>query len=114
MRASFGGEVHGAPDQAASDEAVVDRYDEERDDVEDEEGGGGVDFGVQLSGVRVGSAGHERLVAVARGEGVQVGEDGLGNGQGRREQPDGAGPCTDTEGLTGPVAVQRCDDGFVP
>lgn len=85
---SFSRDVHRAPDQTASDEAVVHRYDEERDDVEDEEGGGGVDFWVQVPGVGVRRTGHERLVGVAGGEGVQVGEDGFRNGQSDGEQPD--------------------------
>lgn len=89
---SLRGEVHRAPDQAASDEAVVDRYDEERDDVEDEEGGGGVDLRVQLPGMRVGRTGHKCLVGVARGEGVQVREDSFRNRQSHREQPDESGP----------------------
>lgn len=114
VQLSFRGEVHGAPDEALGDEAVVDGDDEERDDVEDEEGRGGVDFGVQLPGVRVGGAGHERLVGVAGGEGVQVGVDGLGDGQGHREQPDGPRTHTDAQTSAGPVAVQRTDDGFVP
>lgn len=109
---SFSRDVHGAPDQAASDEAVVDGYDEEGDDVEDEEEGGGVDFGVQLPGVRVRGAGDKGLVAEAGGEGVQVGEDGLGDGQGHREQPDG--PRSDAHADFGTGPVQRPDDGSVP
>lgn len=91
MQLSFSRDVHGAPDQTASDETVVDRDDEERDDVEDEEGGRGVDFWVQLPGVGVRCTGHKGLVGVAGGEGVQVGEDGFGDGQGHGEKPDGAG-----------------------
>lgn len=72
MQVSLGWEVRRAPDQTASNEAVVNRNDEERDDVEDEEGGGGVDLWVQVPGVGVRRAGHERLVGVAGGEGVQV------------------------------------------
>lgn len=109
---SLSGDVHRAPDQAAGDEAVVDGYDEEGDDVEDEEEGGGVDFGVQLPGVRVRGAGDKGLVAEAGGEGVQVGEDGFRDGQGHREQPDGPGSDTHTDFGTGPV--QRSDDGSVP
>ena len=91
VQLSLSRDVHGAPDQTASNEAVVDRYDEERDGIEDEEGGGGVDLRVQLPGVGVGRAGHERLVGVAGGEGVQVGEHGLGDRQSHGEQPDGRG-----------------------
>lgn len=111
---SFSRDVHRAPDQTASDEEVIDRYDQERDDVEDEEGGGGVDFGVHLPGVGVRRTGHKRLIAVAGGEGVQVGEDGLGNGQSHREQPDGAHSKTEAERSAGLLDVQRSDDGFVP
>lgn len=89
MQVSLCRDVCWAPDQAASDEAVVNRNDEQRDDVEDEEGGSGVDLRMQFSGVRIGGARHKRHVGVAGGEGVQVGEDGLGNGQGDREHPDG-------------------------
>lgn len=85
---SFSGDVHRAPHQTACNEAVVHRYDEERDDVEDEEGGGGVDFRVQLPSVGVRGAGHKCLIGVAGGEGVQVREDGLRNRQSHREQPD--------------------------
>lgn len=107
-------DVHGAPEQSAGDEAVVDRYDEERHDVEDEEGGGGVDLRVQPPGVGVRGAGHEGLVAVAGGEGVQVGEDGLRNGQSHREGPDGPCSHTGTDRGTGLWDVQRFDDSFVP
>lgn len=41
---SFSRDVHRASDETAGDEAVVDGYDEEWDDVEDEEGGGGVNL----------------------------------------------------------------------
>lgn len=92
VQVSFSGEVHRAPDQTASDEAVVDRYDEERDDVEDEEGSGGVDFRVQLPSMRVRRTGHKCLVGVAGGEGVQVREDSFRNGQSHREQPDDSSP----------------------
>lgn len=111
---SFRRDVHRAPDQTASDEAVVDRYDEERDDVEDEEGGGGVDFRVQLPGVGVGRTGHKCLIGVAGGEGVQVGEDGFRNRQSHGEQPDRPRSYTDTESSAGPVDVQRFDYSFVP
>ena len=59
MQVSFSGNVHRAPDQAVSNEAVVDGYDEERDDVEDQEGGGGVNLWVQLPGMGVGCTGHK-------------------------------------------------------
>ena len=111
---SFGGDVRGAPDQAAGNEAVVHGYDEEWDDVEGEEGGGGVDFGVQLPGMRVGGAGHKRHVGLAGGEGVQVREDGLGNRQGHREKPDGPRSQTHVEFGAGRADVQRFDDSFVP
>lgn len=64
--------VHRAPDEAPCNKAVVDGDDEERDDVEDDEGSGGVDFGVQLPSMWVGGAGHKRLIGVAGGEGVEV------------------------------------------
>lgn len=111
---SFGGDVHGAPDQAAGDEAVVHGYDEEWDDVEGEEGGGGVDSWVQLPGVRVRGASHKRLVGLARGEGMQVREDGLGNCQGHREKPDGCRSQTHAEFSAGRADVQWFDDSFVP
>lgn len=78
---SLSRDVCRAAEQAASDEEVVNRNDEQREDVEDQEGGGGVDLRVQLPSVGVRRAGHKRLVGVAGGEGVQVGEDGLGNSQ---------------------------------
>lgn len=79
---SFGLEVHRAPHEAPCNKAVVDRDDKERDDVENEEESGGVDFGVQLPSMWVRGAGHKRLIGVAGGEGVQVREDGLRDGQG--------------------------------
>lgn len=69
---SFSWHVPRAPDEPLCNEAVVDRDDEEGDDVEDEEGGGGMDLGVQFPSVWVGGAGHKRLISVAGGEGVQV------------------------------------------
>lgn len=111
---SLGRDVHRAPDQTASDEAVVDRYDEEWDDVEDEEGGSGVDLWMQLPCLGVRGAGDKRLICVAGGEGVQVGEDGFRDGQSHREQPDRPRTQTDAESRTGPVDVQRPDDSPVP
>lgn len=69
---SFSWDVHRAPDEAPRNKTVVDRDDEEWDDVEDEEKSGGVDFGMQLPSMGVGGAGHKRLIGVAGGEGVQV------------------------------------------
>lgn len=86
---SFSRDVHGASDQTVGDEAVIDRYDEERDDVEDEEGGSRVDFRVQRPGVGVGGTGHKCLIGVAGGEGVEVREESFRNRQGHRENPDG-------------------------
>ena len=43
---SFSGDGHRAPDQAAGNEAVVDGYDGEWDDVEDQEEGSGVNLWV--------------------------------------------------------------------
>lgn len=111
---SFSRDVHRAPDEALCDEAVVDRDDEEWDDVEDEEGSGGVDLGVQLLNVGVGGAGHKRLIGVAGGEGVQVREDGFWDGQSHGKQPNGPHPYTHAESSSGRVAVQRPDYGFVP
>lgn len=114
VQMSLGRDVLGAPEQSAGDEAVVDRYDEERHHVEDEEGGGGVDLRVQPPGVGVRGAGYKGLVAVAGGEGVQVREDGLGNGQSHREDPDGPRSHADTDRCAGLWDVQRFDDSFVP
>lgn len=111
---SFSRDVHRAPDEALCDEAVVDRDDEEWDNVEDKEGSGGVDLGVQLLNVWVGGAGHKRLIGVAGGEGVQVREDGFWDGQSHGEQPDGPHPYTHAESSSGRMAVQRPDYGFVP
>lgn len=72
VQMSFSLDVHRAPDEATCNKAVVDRDDEEWDNVEDEEGSGGVDFGVQFPSVWIGGAGHKGLVGVAGGEGVQV------------------------------------------
>lgn len=88
VQLSFSRNVHRAADQTASDEEVVNGDDEQRDDVEDEEGGGGVDFWVQLAGVGVRRTGHKCLIGIAGGEGVQVGEDGLGDRQSYGQQPD--------------------------
>lgn len=67
---SFSLDVHRAPDEALCNKAVVDRDDEEWDDVEDEEESGGVDFRVQLHSMWVGGAGYKRLIGVAGGESV--------------------------------------------
>lgn len=111
---SLSRDVRGAPEQSVGDEAVVDRYDEERHNVEDEEGGGGVDLWVQPPGVGVRGAGHKGLVAVASGEGMQVREDSLGNGQSHREDPDGPRSHADTDRGAGLWDVQRFHDSFVP
>lgn len=110
---SLGGQVHGAADQRAGDEAVVDGDDEQRDHVEDQQRGGRVDLRVQPPGVRVGGAGHEGLVGAAGGEGVQVGEDGLGDGQGNGEHPDGSRSHAHPKPAAGLWHIQRSDDGFV-
>lgn len=111
---SLGGDVHGASDQRAGDEAVIDGDDEERDDVEDKQGGGGVDLRVQPPSVGVGGAGHKGLVgAAAGGEGVQVREDGLGDGQGDGEDPDGSSSHAHAKPAARLWHIQRFDDGFV-
>lgn len=111
---SLGGDVHGAPDQSTGDEAVIGGDDEERDDVEDQQGGGGVDLRVQPPSVGVRGAGDEGLVvAAAGGEGVQVREDGLGDGQGNGEDPDGSSSHTHAKPAARLWHIQRFDDGFV-
>lgn len=81
MQVCFSRDVCRAPDKAAGNEAVVDGYDEEGDDVEDQEGGSGVNLWVKLSSVGVRCTGHKCLIGVAGGEGVQVREDSFGNCQ---------------------------------
>lgn len=111
---SLGGDVHGALDQRAGDKAVIDGDDEERDDVENQQGGGGVDLRVKPTGVRVGGAGHKGLVSAAGGgEGVQVREDGLGDGQGDGEHPDGSRSHAHAKPAAGLWHIQRSDDSFV-
>lgn len=111
---SLGGDVHRASDQRAGDEAVIDGDDEERDDIEDQQGGGGVDLRVQPPGVGVGGAGHKGLVGAAGGgEGVQVREDGLGDGQGNGEDPDGSRSHAHARPAAGLWHIQRSDDSFV-
>lgn len=114
VRLSLGGDVRGASDQRACDEAVIDGDNEERDDVEDQQGGGGVDLGVQPPSVGVGGAGHKGLVgAAAGGEGVQVREDSLGDGQGDGEDPDGSGSHAHAKSAARLWHIQRFDDGSV-
>lgn len=111
---SLGRDVHGASDQRMGDEAVIDGDDEERNDVEDQQGGGGVDLRVQPPGVGVGGAGHKGLVGAAGGsEGVQVREDGLGDGQGNGEDPDGSRSHAHAKPAAGLWHIQRSDDSFV-
>lgn len=114
MQVSFSRDFHRAPDQTVSNEAVVNRYGEEWDDVEDEEEGSGVDFGVQLPRAGVRGTGHKCLVGVASGEGVQVGKHSLRDGQAHREQPDSPRSETDTASSAGPVDIQRSDYSSVP
>lgn len=81
--------------QTLGDEDVVHRDDEERNDVKNEERAHGVDFGVQLSSMRVWSTCTECLVGFGYVKGVEVGEHGLGNGQDHGEQPNGGGSQAD-------------------
>lgn len=73
-----------------------------------------MDLRVQLSSVGVGGARHKRLVGVAGSEGVQIGEDGLGNGQGDGEEPDHPRTQADAQCGLRSVDVQWFNDGFVP
>lgn len=73
-----------------------------------------MDLWMQLSSVGVGSACYKRLVRVAGGEGVQVGEDGLGNSQSDGQQPDHSHTETDAQCGLGSVDVQGFDNCFVP
>lgn len=111
---SLGGDVHGTSNQRLGDEAVIDGDDEERNDIEDQQGGGGVDLWVQPPGVGVGGAGHKGLIGGASGgEGVQVREDGLGDGQGDREDPDGSRSHAHAKPAARLWHIQRSDDSFV-
>lgn len=111
---SLGGDVNGASDQRTGDEAVIDGDDEERDDVEDQQGGSGVDFRVQPPGVGVRGAGHKGLVgAAASSEGVQVREDSLWDGQSDGEDPDGSSSHAHAKPVARLWHIQRLDDDFV-
>lgn len=100
-----------APNQAPGDEEVVDRDDEERYDIEDEEGGHGVDLGVQVPSLWIGGACHKGVIGPGDGEGVQVGEDGLWYSKGQGQQPDHGGAKADL-GVRH-LYVHRLDDSLV-
>lgn len=85
----------GAPYQAPGDEKVVDRDDEEGNDIEDKERGHGVDLWVQVPSLWIGGASHDGVIGVGDGERVQVRKDGLWDGQGHGQHPDHGGAKAD-------------------
>ena len=70
MYIPFHGEIVGTLDQISGDEIVVNRDDRQWDDVEDQEGSHGVDFGVQLIRVWVRGTANEGPVGAFLMEGM--------------------------------------------
>lgn len=78
----------GTPYQALGNEEVVDRDDEEWDDIENKEGGHGVDLWVHVPSLWIGGASHKGVIGLGNGKSVQVREDGLWDGKGHGQHPD--------------------------
>lgn len=70
-------QVGGAPHQAASDESVVHQYHQQGNDVENKEGGHGVDLWVQVTSMGIRGAGDEALMTGGVIESVKIREDGF-------------------------------------
>lgn len=66
------GHVQGAPHQVFCYEDVVHRYNQQGNHVENEKGGHGVDFGMQLPSMRVGGAGDKAFISGANVESVEI------------------------------------------
>lgn len=81
-------QVGGAPHQAPGDEGVVHGYNHQRNDVENEEGGHGVNLRVHFSGVGIRSTGDETFISGGDVEAVEVGENGLRDRQDEGDEPD--------------------------
>ena len=81
MHGPFHRQVGGASHQAVGDEGIINRYDQQGNDVENEEGGHGVDLGMQFPSMGVRGAGDEALISGWDVEGVKVGEHCLWNSQ---------------------------------
>lgn len=88
----------GALQEAAGDQTVVHRYDQQGEDVEAEEGGHGVKLGVQPPLVGVGGAGDEALIGGGDPERVEVRVHGLGDRQDQGDHPDERRPQNDGGG----------------
>ena len=107
-------QVWGTPHQAPGDEGVVHGYDQQGNDVENEEGGHGVDLGVQFPGVGIRGAGDEALISGGDIKGVEVGVDGLGDSEEQGEEPDERRPQDNAGSGAWCLDVQGLHDGPVP
>lgn len=81
-------QVWGAPHQALGNEGVVHGNDQQGDDVEDEEGGSGVDPRVQHPSMGIRGTRDKALISGSDVKGVEVWEDRLRDSQDHGEDPD--------------------------
>ncbi len=112
-------QVWGARNQAPGDEAVVHGNDQQGNDVENKEGGHGVDLRVQIPTMGIRGTGDEALISGGDVEGVDVWEDGLWDSKDQGDDPDerrpqdytGSGACRlDVQGLhNGPVPDRQIE-----
>lgn len=114
MYIPFHGEIVGTLDQISGDEIVVNRDDRQWDDVEDQEGSHGVDFGVQLIRVWVRGTANEGPVGAFLMEGMQVRKHGLWDGQQHGDNPDQCSFEADFQQGMGGLDIHWPHDGFVP
>lgn len=108
------GKVGRTLEKAAGDEGVVHAYHQQGDDVENEEGGHGVNLRVQFPSVGVGGASNKALVCRGHIEGVQVRVHSLGDCQDEGEDPDECG-SQENAGCGGRfLKIKGLHDGPVP
>ena len=107
-------QVWGAPHQAPGNEGVVQRDDQQGNDVENKEGGHGVDLRVQIPSVGVRRAGSEAFIGGGEVESVEVREDGLRDRKDQGEEPDESRPQDNAAGGGWCLDVQWLHYGLVP
>lgn len=114
MYIPFHGQIVSTLDQIFGNEVVVDRNNRQWDDVEDQKGSHGVDFGVQLIRVWVWGTADEGLIGAFLMERMQIRKHSFWNGQKHGDDPDQCGFEADLhQGMRG-LDIHWPDDGFVP
>lgn len=106
-------QVNCAPNQAPSDEEVVHRNDEKGDYIEYKKRRHGVDFGVQVSCVGIWGACFKGFIGLCEVKGMQVRENGFGDGQNHGQEPNSRSFQTDLSCGVGRWDIHGFHNGFI-